>query len=296
MLIAYGAGNAFINFVNKYNDIPIKYVVDDFRCNSEVGGRTVYHPDKLFQENKEEISVLIFTFDSDVYQTISKKLYDRGFNHSDYSLPIKKQFACKMEQYEIHLEDRWYDFVKHLFFSSALPNHSSLLGTWLICGLLFKSKNLSGDAVELGVYQGGCAYCSARFMEIIEDERKYIMVDNFTGFDGLFTDTSYEQVCSLFKHFDNVNIVKGNIPQVLDSFKSKNYSFVYCDCDLYEPTLSSLKYFYPKLSKGGIFLIDDYCVTQGFLDVRKAVDEFCKDNKLDVIEIPETTHGIIIKE
>ncbi len=310
-IIAWGVGNAFINFVRKYDSIKIEYAVDDFTYDCEVEGVKVYHPKKLFQENKEEIFVLIFTLSSNVYQTISKKLQDRGFvideNFSDYSFIIKNQFASEMRQYGIELKDEWYSVVKSLFSNLPISNHSSLLGTWLIYGLLFKSRNIPGEVVELGVYEGGNSFCCALFMNLMRDKRKYILVDSFEGFGKLskydpiehkniFKDNSYEQVYNRLANFNNTQIVKGHIPKILNSLHDKNYSFVYYDCDLYEPALDSLNYFFPKLSKGGIFLIDDYYVTKDFLGVRKAVKEFCKKHKLNIIEIPETTHGLIIKK
>ncbi len=310
-IIAWGVGNAFINFVRKYTSVKIEYAVDDFTYNCEVAGTKVYRPEKLLQENKEEVFVLIFTLSSNIYQTISKKLQERGFiinkHFSDYSFIIKDQFASEMRQYGIELKDEWYSVVKSLFSNLTIPNHSSLLGTWLIYGLLFKSKNISGDIVELGVYKGGNAFCSALFINLMGDKRKQILVDSFEGFGklsehdpvehkNLFKDVSYEEVSNYFSDFNNTQILKGHIPKILNSLHNKNYSFVYYDCDLYEPTLDSLNYFFPKISEGGFFLIDDYCVTKDFLGVQKAVKQFCKEHKLDIIEIPETTQGLIIKK
>ncbi len=309
-IVAWGVGNAFINFVRKYPSIKIEYAVDDFVYDCKVENINVYHPKKLFQEDKEEVFVSIFSLSSDIYQIISKKLQDKKFivnrDFSDYSFLIKKQFATEMREYGIELKDEWYSVVKSLFSNFPIPNHSSLLGNWLIYGLLSKSRNLPGNAVELGVYEGGNSYYSALFMNLTEDRRKYILVDSFEGFGKLseydpiekkdmFKNISYEQVCNNFANFNNTEIVKGYIPEILNSLNDKNYSFVYYDCDLYGPALDSLNYFFPKLPEGGIFLIDDYCVTKDFLGVKKAVNEFCNKHKIDIIEIPETTHGLIIK-
>ena len=310
-IIAWGVGNAFINFVRKYTSIKIEYAVDDFTYDCEVEGVKVHYPKKLFQENKEEVFVLIFTLSSNVYQSISKKLQDEGFiidrNFSDYSFIIKNQFASEMSQYGIELKDEWYSVVKSLFSNLPIKNHSSLLGTWLIYGLLFKSRNIPGDVVELGIYKGGSAYYSTLFMNLIEDKRKYILVDSFEGFEkmsiydpiekkDMFKDASYRQVFNNFTDFNNTKIFKGYIPKILNSLNDKNYSFVYYDCDLYEPALDSLNHFFPKLSEGGFFLIDDYCVTKYFLVVRKAVKKFCKKHNRYILEIHETTHGLTIKK
>ena len=56
--------------------------------------------------------------------------------------------------------------------------------------------------------------------------------------------------------------------------------FVNLDMDLYKPTLEGLKFFWPKMVKGGIILIHDFFST-GYAGVNKAIEQF-------VIENPDT--------
>ena len=63
--------------------------------------------------------------------------------------------------------------------------------------------------------------------------------------------------------------VKSNLP--------KNISLLRLDTDFYSSTLVELKKLYPRLSKGGILIIDDYGYWRG---ARKAVDEYFKDKKI----------------
>jgi hypothetical protein len=177
---------------------------------------------------------------------------------------------------------------------------------WLIYGLLSKTRDLKGDAIELGAYEGGCSYYSALFMALTGDKRRYILLDSFEGFKEMsrydpielkdrFKDASYDRVYQRFVDMKNTQIVKGFIPDILTLFSDEHYSFVYYDCDLYDLAMASLKHFLPKLPEGGVFLIDDYCVTKDFLGTRKAVEVFSKLHNINVIEIPESTHGLIIK-
>jgi hypothetical protein len=79
----------------------------------------------------------------------------------------------------------------------------------------------------------------------------------------------------------------------------------YIDCDLYEPTLECCEFFYRRLNPGGVMLFHDYCgaepdLPQGvkvpFTGVKKAVDEFFLARPETVIEFPETTHALIVKQ
>ena len=43
-----------------------------------------------------------------------------------------------------------------------------------------------------------------------------------------------------------------------DTIKSKSYSFVHLDFDLFTPTLDVIKFIIPRLEKNAIMLLDDY--------------------------------------
>jgi hypothetical protein len=77
----------------------------------------------------------------------------------------------------------------------------------------------------------------------------------------------------------------------------QDYAAVYYDCDLYEPAVESLRYFFPRLLPGGFFLVHDYLPKLGGFDgVKLAVDEFLEGaSGIDRFEVPETTHLILRK-
>ena len=81
----------------------------------------------------------------------------------------------------------------------------------------------------------------------------------------------------VLKEFDFVEIYKGWIPEKFYLIKDKKFSFIHLDVDLYEPTLNSLKFFYPRLVNGGIIVCDDYN-SKSFNGSKKAWDEFFEKN------------------
>lgn len=63
--------------------------------------------------------------------------------------------------------------------------------------------------------------------------------------------------------------------------------------DLYQPTLDSFRFFYPRLNPGGIILCDDF----GFATcpgARKAANDYFSDKVEKMIELPDGG-GFIIK-
>ena len=74
-------------------------------------------------------------------------------------------------------------------------------------------------------------------------------------------------------NFDFVKTYKGWIPDRFKDVKDRKFSFVHLDVDLYQPTLDSLEFFFPRLVKGGCLVVDDYGYTQ-FPGATTAVDNF----------------------
>jgi O-methyltransferase len=62
--------------------------------------------------------------------------------------------------------------------------------------------------------------------------------------------------------------------------------------DLYQPTLEGLKFFYPRLSPGGVMLVHDYNNSR-YPVVSKAVHEFF-DGGVGFIPIPDKNGSILI--
>ena len=86
------------------------------------------------------------------------------------------------------------------------------------------------------------------------------------------TDTSAELVRGFFGDFPQVQICAGWIPQVFATLPERDWAFVHLDLTLYEPTLASLEYFYPRLNRGGVILCDGSIFCPG---AQTAWVEFC---------------------
>jgi len=75
--------------------------------------------------------------------------------------------------------------------------------------------------------------------------------------------------------YPGVRFVAGPVEQTIPGQMPEQIALLRIDTDWYESTKHELKYLYPRLSVGGILIIDDYGHWQG---ARKAVDEYFKDS------------------
>jgi hypothetical protein len=130
-------------------------------------------------------------------------------------------------------------------------------------------ERVPGDFAELGVWRGNTAAVLAHYATA--GGRKTILFDTFSGFDtrdltgidadqGMyFWDTSVALVEGVVGCVGSVEYVKGYFPDTIsDGHCERRYAVVSLDCDLYAPMKAGLEFFYPRMSKGALFLLHDY--------------------------------------
>ncbi len=153
-----------------------------------------------------------------------------------------------------------------------------------------RTKKIRGDIAEVGTYKGG----SSKLICEAKGNKPCHLFDTFEGLPNLNTrdnpkqfhpgqfTASLEDVKNYLKTYKNVYLYKGLFPATADAIKDKHFSFVHLDLDLHDPTLDSLEFFYPRMSKGGIIISHDYISAPG---VRTAIDDFFKDKPEPIIEL-----------
>lgn len=165
-------------------------------------------------------------------------------------------------------------------------------------------RNLNGNVAELGVYKGKFA----RYINQYFPESSLYLFDTFQGFDSRdiageerhkyssgeqdFSDTSVESVLKQMPHPDKCIPVKGFFPESAQNL-DVSFSFVSIDADLYEPIYKGLVYFYPRLEQGGYIFVHDFN-NDNYKGSRSAVEQFCKEQKLNFLPLPDSGGTAII--
>jgi O-methyltransferase len=164
---------------------------------------------------------------------------------------------------------------------------------------ILKKKKIYNFA-ECGCWKGHSSFIIAK---LISKSKKKIQFDIFDSFEGLSNVTKFDRELNrmdskekkyiknqfssdenfiknnVLKKFPFCKTYKGWIPSRFNEVKNQKFSFVHIDVDLYEPTLESLKFFFPRLVKGGVIICDDYN-SKIFDGAKKAWDKYFKNKKL----------------
>lgn len=164
------------------------------------------------------------------------------------------------------------------------------------------SNLVEGDFVELGIWRGGCCILANEIYKQLDTKRKVFAYDSFEGLpkpnvdrypvdmgDNHWTlpelSVSLETVKNnfeIFGDYSNVFFFKGWFRDTLPENTIEKISVLRLDGDMYESTIDPLNYLYPKLSKGGYCIIDDY----QHKGARSAVEDYRKINNItDEIKI-----------
>lgn len=189
--------------------------------------------------------------------------------------------------------------------SIRYPDLVRFLTLQLIARKIIENK-VPGNVAELGVYKGEFA----REINSLFPENKMYLFDTFEGFNkeeykydidlNLTTPiknsdwpTSPQEVLKNMPYPDMCVIKQGKFPETAKDIDDEKFSFVSIDVDLYIPTLEGLLYFYTHLSSGGYIMIHDYNNSY-WKGVIRAVDEFCRDQKISFVPIPDAQGSIVI--
>lgn len=141
-----------------------------------------------------------------------------------------------------------------------------------------------GDFVECGTHLGYSAQVlAAHCKTTLHLFDSWEGIPELTEFDGEYY-KEQKWICSLeeaqanLSEFDNIKYYKGWFPDRFDEIDNP-ISLLHIDASLYEPTVLSLKHFWPMLIKGGYAVCNFH---EGYSKgAEKAVREFFGEDKIE---------------
>lgn len=187
---------------------------------------------------------------------------------------------------------------------TGVPRLQSVIDSVRYC----VARELPGAFAECGVWRGGSVLAMVlTLQEIGVDDRDIHLYDTFEGMTRPSEhDTSPVDPPALMEweaareqgerpwkvlfgeeHFsergvretllatgypeERLHLVRGPVEQTLPSGAPSQLALLRLDTDWYESTLHELRHLYPRLSPGGVLILDDYGHWDG---ARRAVDEY----------------------
>jgi len=162
-------------------------------------------------------------------------------------------------------------------------------------------NGIAGDIVECGVWRGGSMMAVAGALQRAGELRPLHLFDTFDGMPPPQTvdrdlrgqlaekllsqqdrSTSYvwalAQIDEVRKNMaatayptDKIHYVQGRVEATIPAAAPSQIALLRLDTDWYESTRHELEHLYPRLTAGGVLIVDDYGHWEG---CRRAVDEY----------------------
>ena|SRR5208337_1792798 len=164
-------------------------------------------------------------------------------------------------------------------------------------------RSIPGSIVECGVWRGGSMMVAAYALEYLGDTNRDLWL--FDTFRGLVEPTDIDvthqgrsasellaksdptdelgswcyaplvkvryNLASTEYPSEHIHFIEGDVRETIPTNDLEQIALLRLDTDFYESTCHELKHLYPRLSPGGVLIIDDYGHWKG---QQKAVDEF----------------------
>jgi hypothetical protein len=204
----------------------------------------------------------------------------------------------------------------------TMTSNSSLISLINAVDYIVNNK-IPGSLVECGVWKGGSMMAVAKtLMSMNSEDRDLYLFDTFTGMTkpskldvGIGTkekasdifekektgedtsnwvNASIVEVKKIFKKvgYDEkkLHFIEGKVEETIPKNSPSEISLLRLDTDWYESTKHELIHLFPKLSKGGVIIIDDYDDWEG---CRKAVDEYIMNENITLLLVKIPNGGRI---
>ena len=170
--------------------------------------------------------------------------------------------------------------------------------------------DIPGDFVECGVWKGGSSMAAALTYQRTGRTPDLYLYDTYEGMsapteddidastgataEDLLNQASKDELVWCYSSLDEVkgnigstgypmdrvHMIKGKVEDTIPGTIPEQIAILRLDTDFYESTRHELVHLYPRLSHGGVLIIDDY---GHWLGARKAVDEYIEENGLRIL-------------
>jgi len=235
----------------------------------------------------------------------------------DKTLIMKDELLSKIMKkigFEIHRTVNYenYNDIIRLVTPYTQTSPSSIIS--LVDAVKYVIKNkIPGSIVECGVWRGGSMMAVAKtLLDLNQLERELYLFDTFEGmtkptdfdreirtnkkasqrFDKEKTSDDSSKwdmasiedvkkvVYSVGYSKNKIHFIKGKVEDTIPDNAPDVISLLRLDTDWYESTFHELVHLFPRLSNGGVIIVDDYDYWRGS---KKAVDEYISLNNVSLL-------------
>jgi len=289
-IIIYGLYELGLLYIKENKGLDILAFADDSPKVNSFRGYPVINIDQIKSHNYDKVVIAVQKWTDhkmegylDEIAKIIEKLKSVG-------IPYDKLITSR--PYFISIDLGINTFAEHIITRNYILRE---------LGITLRKNNVPGSVAECGVGRG---FFASVINEVFFDKTMYLF-DTFKSFNEndlvheskdvikrvkecktMYGDNSLvgaDVAISHCPHKDRCIKKVGNIPETFKELEKESFAFVNIDVDLYAPTLAALRFFTPRLSKGGVIWVHDY--NGPWHGVKKAVEEFALECEFTLLPV-----------
>lgn len=171
------------------------------------------------------------------------------------------------------------------------------------------AAKLPGDFVECGTNTGIMSLAICKYLDFNATGKTFWLFDTFEGapLEQLIEDEwqagrdktknqyfpCYELAVKNFSPYANAKLVKGIVPDTFAQVEIDAVSYLCVDMNIVYPEVVALEFFWPRLVKGAVVVLDDYGWKQCAIQ-KMGHDAFARKVGVEIMLLP-TGQGLILK-
>ena len=160
---------------------------------------------------------------------------------------------------------------------------------------------LEGDFVECGAYTGVAVKTITDYFGGVDFPKTFWTYGLFEHKEGMLHHAMpghvpglFERVKYKFRNYEQVKILKGNIPDVFVEQSPEKICYLHIDLNEAPAELAALDVLFDRMVPGGILILDDYEWAGVYRRQKLAEDQWFEERSYRVMPLP-TGQGLVIK-
>ena len=176
------------------------------------------------------------------------------------------------------------------------------------CWAASNALRLEGDFVECGVHTGLFSMAICNYLKFETKNRRFLLFDTFEGIpveglndhdrgkanqmNQLYSDV-YEIAKQNFKNFENVELIKGVLPDSLNTIEINQIGYLSIDLNNHQYEKQTIEALWDRLVPGAMVVIDDYAFEE-HAEQYEMWNRFATSKNRMVLTVP-TGQGLLQK-
>lgn len=177
------------------------------------------------------------------------------------------------------------------------------------CWAAWHAKQLPGSFVECGVNTGVYSLAVCNYIDFNSTGKDFFLFDTFEGipeeqmaeqekYDRVrenqeFYEECYDVARHNFAPFPKARLIRGKVPDTLDSVAIDRVCYLSIDMNIAEPEIAAIEFFWDKLVSGAPVILDDYGWSHYPLQ-KEGMDKFASRKGVRILTMP-TGQGLLLK-